>query len=291
MSLIQISILAVIQGLAELLPVSSSAHVIVAQKLMGLDPSAPEMTFLLVMLHTGTMFAVLIYFWPRWKALLFSGQNSANRHHFLKMIITATALTGVVGLSLKILIEKVIFEHFLGHSHGEIESLFKVLPMVAAALFSAGLLISWTGSRDTTHNERHLDTQGSALIGIIQGLCLPFRGFSRSGATISTGLFLGIPKMLSEEFSFALAVALTPPVIALELKRLLKFHLTRGNGAGFDLLPLLTPGLIGMVLSFTAGFLALKWLSKWLHEGRWRFFGYYCLGFSGLTLLLWQIGI
>ncbi|HKF59673.1 MAG TPA: undecaprenyl-diphosphate phosphatase, partial [Blastocatellia bacterium] len=65
MNIIQIIILALIQGAAELLPISSSAHVIVAEKLMGLDPGSPEMSFLLVMLHTGTMFAVLIYFWSR----------------------------------------------------------------------------------------------------------------------------------------------------------------------------------------------------------------------------------
>ena len=63
MSFLQVIILAVVQGLAELLPVSSSAHVVVAEKLMGLDPSSPQMTLLLVMLHTGTMFAVIAYFW------------------------------------------------------------------------------------------------------------------------------------------------------------------------------------------------------------------------------------
>lgn len=287
MSLIQISILAIIQGLAELLPVSSSAHVILVQKLMGLDPSSPEMTFLLVMLHTGTMFAVLIYFWSRWKSLLFPA-DSAQRFHFIKMIITATAFTGVVGFGLKLLIERVIFEHWLGHAHGEVESLFKILPLVSAALFSAGLLITWTGSRDTTENREPLNSRKSALIGLVQGLCLPFRGFSRSGATISTGLYLGIPRMLSEEFSFALAVVLTPPVILLQLKRLLKFHLAQSTpNTELHLASLLTPGLIGMTLSFFTGFLALKWLSKWLDQGRWKFFGYYCVGFSALTLIIW----
>ena len=67
-SLLKVLILAVVQGLAELLPVSSSAHVVVAEKLMGLDPSSPEMTLVLVMLHTGTMFAVIFYFWSQWKS-------------------------------------------------------------------------------------------------------------------------------------------------------------------------------------------------------------------------------
>ena len=67
MSIFHVIILAIVQGLAELLPVSSSAHVVVAEKLMGLDPSSPQMTLLLVMLHTGTMFAVIVYFWNQWK--------------------------------------------------------------------------------------------------------------------------------------------------------------------------------------------------------------------------------
>ena len=72
MTLIQILILALVQGLAELLPVSSSAHVIVAEKLLGLDPTSPAMTMLLVMLHTGTMFAVIVYFWRRWREAYFA---------------------------------------------------------------------------------------------------------------------------------------------------------------------------------------------------------------------------
>ena len=67
MTLLNILILALVQGAAELLPVSSSAHVIIAERLMGLDPTSPEMTLLLVMLHTGTMFAVIIFFGSRGK--------------------------------------------------------------------------------------------------------------------------------------------------------------------------------------------------------------------------------
>jgi undecaprenyl-diphosphatase len=98
MTLGQILVLAIVQGVAELLPVSSSAHVIVAEKLMRLDPTSPEMTLLLVMLHTGTMFAVIFYFWNSWKAGFFSSGrafwNSA------KTIALATIFTGVLGLLL-----------------------------------------------------------------------------------------------------------------------------------------------------------------------------------------------
>jgi len=73
---INVLILAVLQGACELLSVSSSAHVIIAEKLMGLDPSSPDMTLLLVMLHTGTMFAVIIYFWRSWQQCFFASRAS-----------------------------------------------------------------------------------------------------------------------------------------------------------------------------------------------------------------------
>ena len=79
MPILQVIILAIVQGLAELLPVSSSAHVVVAEKLMGLDPTSPQMTLLLVMLHTGTMFAVIVYFWNQWKRTYFSSGDAFKR--------------------------------------------------------------------------------------------------------------------------------------------------------------------------------------------------------------------
>ena len=103
MYLLKVIILAIVQGLAELLPVSSSAHVIVAEKLMGLDPSSPQMTLLLVMLHTGTMFAVIIFFSSTWKKTYFSSSESFRRFAFL--LLWATLLTGIVGEAIKKIIE------------------------------------------------------------------------------------------------------------------------------------------------------------------------------------------
>src|SRR5277367_6630245 len=107
MSIFHVIILAIVQGLAELLPVSSSAHVVVAEKLMGLNPSSPDMTLLLVMLHTGTMFAVIVYFWNQWKKTYFSSSDAFKR--FAIRVIWATALTGVVGEVIKKIIEKTLF--------------------------------------------------------------------------------------------------------------------------------------------------------------------------------------
>jgi len=277
MHFLQILVLAVIQGACELLPVSSSAHVIIAEKLMGLDPASPEMTMLLVMLHTGTMFAVILYFWKSWKQNIFaSGQTLGN---FTRQIVIATLCTGVVGFGLKILIEK---EFMRGLPHAEIEELFSNLPLIATALGAVGLLIIWAGIRGTkTSALQEIGFQQSIGIGIVQGICLPFRGFSRSGSTISTGLLLGISKQKIEEFSFALAVVLTPVIIAKELHRLIKAHALSDHASLFHLLG---PSFVGMLFSFFAGLLALKWLSHWLENGQWKFFGFYCLAASGVVL-------
>ncbi len=273
MTMFQIFILALIQGAAELLPVSSSAHVIVAAKLMGLDPTTPGMTLLLVMLHTGTMFAVICYFWRAWRENFFT--STKQFWDACKRIMIATALTGGVGLSLKALLERFAMRDV---PHAEIELLFGNLGLISAALAAAGLLIILAGLIGKhSANSTNLGITESALIGIVQGLCLPFRGFSRSGATISTGLLLGIARDKAEEFSFALAVVLTPPVIAREILRLLKAQDLASSGQGTHLAGLFLPSIIGMVLSFLSGLLALRWLSNWLEKGRWQFFGYYCL--------------
>jgi undecaprenyl-diphosphatase len=130
-----------------------------------------------------------------------------------------------------------------------------------------------------------MDTKSSFWIGFIQGLCLPFRGFSRSGATISAGLIQGISRETAEDFSFALAVILTPPVIVRELLRLMKAA-PQEMVQQLGVVHLVTDGLIGMCFSFGAGLLALRWLSSWLEKGRWKFFGYYCLAASTVVLIL-----
>src|SRR5580700_11923165 len=97
-AVLKVFLLAIVQGVCELLPVSSSAHVIIAEKLMGLDPTDPAMTFLLVMLHTGTMLAVIAYFWSAWRQRYFSSR--AAFWHAAKSVVLATALTGMIGLAL-----------------------------------------------------------------------------------------------------------------------------------------------------------------------------------------------
>jgi len=269
--LLQILLLGLVQGAAELLPVSSSAHVIVVEKLLGLDPSSPEWTFILVMLHTGTMFAVIVYFWNAWRREYFS--SGAAFLTILRQVVLATICTAIVGLALLLIVEKVFLKG------ADIETLFAQLPLLGIALLITGLLIIVAGFREPGPREgRDISNSTACLVGTVQGVCIPFRGLSRSGTTISTGLLAGVARMRMEVFSFALAVVITPPSIGRELWRLVKTHPEATKVS--SLVSMALPGIIGMVASFIAGLLALRLLSSWLESGRWRFFGVYCIAFA-----------
>jgi undecaprenyl-diphosphatase len=278
MTPIHVLLLALVQGFCELLPVSSSAHVIMAEKLMGLDPTAPDMTLLLVALHTGTMFAVIVYFRRQWRQTYFSSGGAFWRN--AGWIALATVATGVVGIVLLKLLPRLLG---VDRDSFEVEQLFGNPRLISGALAAAGVLILASGlyARRRPGNAP-IGAAAALWTGAVQGLCLPFRGFSRSGATISTGLLLGIAQQKAEEFSFALAVVLTPAVIVRELLRFLKANAHLAGDTG-SLLQLAWPSVAGMVLSFLAGLVALRWLSRWLEHGRWHYFGLYCLVAAGLV--------
>jgi undecaprenyl-diphosphatase len=292
----------VVQGLAELLPVSSSAHVVVVERLMGLDPSAPAMTLLLVMLHTGTMLSVIAYFWKAWRETYFSSAAAFRR--FVWLLVWATVLTGVLGEAVKKVIEKTLFA---GEPKAEIEQLFGRLDLIAPALAAAGVLILVSGLMERRKRDElpltRLDgafaenadgtvTMGQAAwMGVVQGLALPFRGFSRSGTTISAGMLAGAQRQKAERFSFALAVVLTPPAVGREVLRLVKAsHEAKAAGIPIDLHGSMVMGLLGAVFAFFAGLVALKWLSSWLEEGRWYLFGIYCILASVVVFGLYRAG-
>ncbi len=287
---IYVVILAVVQGLAELLPISSSAHVIITAELLHENMSTPANALLLVMLHTGTMFAVIVYFWRQWVDTFFSSWTAFYR--FARMIFVASFLSGVVGVPLILLVEHILSH---GNHHAEIEALFNKLNWIAPALAAGGLLILYAG----LHEARKPDTQPTPghrevtwlqamVMGIVQGFAIPFRGFSRSGSTISAGLLAEGERMPIESFSFAMVVAITPLAIAREFYRLVRAD--AHAGIHLNLAAALAPSLLGMVCAFLAGLLALKWLSRWLEQGRWYLFGIYCLAASAVVMLLYLRG-
>jgi undecaprenyl-diphosphatase len=190
-----------------------------------------------------------------------------------KAISAATVATGAVGVALLLLIERVALREF---ADAEVEQLFGSALLIAAGLATVGVMIVISGQRRATKREPRAGFLAALCIGAVQGLCLPFRGFSRSGATISTALFLGVDKLRAEAFSFALAVVLTPPVILRE-----GYRLAKASGANAanpaSVAQLAVPSLLGMLFSFLAGLVALRWLSHGLERSRWHWFGYYCL--------------
>jgi undecaprenyl-diphosphatase len=252
---------------------------------MGLNASSPQMTLMLVMLHTGTMFAVIVYFWNRWRKTYF--RSTGMFKLVLIRLIWATILTAIIGLAMQKVVEKTLLK---GVPHAQIEDLFNHLEWIWPALAAAGILILIAGfaSRNNDFDDGQEPTLSqSGWIGAVQGFCLPFRGFSRSGATISTGMLAGVARERAESFSFALAVILTPAVVAREVLRLAKAQHISG---GLNLGSAMAPGLIGALCSFLAGLLALKWLSRWLEGGRWYLFGIYCLLAAGVVFYLHRIG-
>jgi undecaprenyl-diphosphatase len=223
---------------------------------------------------------------------------------FALRLVYATALTGVLGEALIKLIEHTMFK---GAPKAEIEDLFGRLDLVAPALACAGILILIAGLTEkktvaadakeaaaraaaTSLTRRPTDSvtmRQAGWIGLVQGLALPFRGFSRSGATISAGMLTGATKQRSERFSFALAVVITPAAIGREALRLVHAtHAAAATGNPVDLHGTVVFSLLGAVFAFLAGLVALKWLSNWLENGRWYLFGIYCLVASCVVFYL-----
>jgi undecaprenyl-diphosphatase len=234
------------------------------------------------------MFAVIVYFWRNWRSTYF--RSVADFRRTAIVVIVATAVTGVLGYGLMKIIAKLAFPDA---PNAEVEDLFGHLEFIAPALAAAGVLILIAGlsargraAASVTVAAAEPRLPQAVLIGAVQGLCLPFRGFSRSGATISTGMLLGLAKTRAEAFSFALAVVLTPPIVLREGMRLA--HAQRAGGA--DLHSAVALSFVGAVVAFLAGLLALKWLSGWLENGRWYLFGIYCLAAAGVVYYLHTVG-
>jgi undecaprenyl-diphosphatase len=214
----------------------------------------------------------------------------------------ATSITLVLGYALMKVIEHTLFR---GAPKAQIEDLFQRLDLVAPALACAGILILIAGLREkkgevasekeaanlagsfTRRPSGNVTMAQAGWMGFVQGLALPFRGFSRSGVTISAGMLTGAAKERAERFSFAMAVVITPLAIGREALRLLHAkHDAAAAGASIDLHGTLVFSLMGAVFAFLAGLVALKWLSNWLENGRWYLFGIYCLAASGVVFWL-----
>jgi undecaprenyl-diphosphatase len=255
-NLSQVILLGIIQGLTEFLPVSSSGHLVFFQSLFGMKE--PQI-FFDVMLHLGTLLAVVVFFRTDiWKIAQGLGAILKKRHKnspqvkLFLLIIIATLPTGLMGILFK----------------GWFESLFSKPKVVGGMLLITGSVLWFT--RWTKKEGRpleHMRWLDAILIGIAQGVAI-IPGISRSGATISTGLFLGLDRELSGKFSFLLSIPAILGATLLEFRKM---------DAGQEL----WATLIGTFIAFGIGILSLLFLMKIIKVGKVFSFSYYC----------WSLGI
>lgn len=260
-TIIQSIFLGIVQGLTEFLPVSSSGHLVFFQSLFGLKEPP---IFFDVMLHLGTLLAVVVYFWKDiWTiikgilSILERKEENREGAKLFLLIILATIPTGLMGIFLK--------DWF--------ESFFSQARSVGVMLILTGLLLWMT--RLAKKEGRPLEKMrwiDSILIGIAQGVAI-IPGISRSGSTISTGLFCGLDRELCARFSFLLSIPAILGATILEIKKM-------DSGGG------LWTTLIGSAIAFGVGILALTLLIKVIKMGKIFNFSYYCWGMGILMIIL-----
>jgi undecaprenyl-diphosphatase len=274
MLLWQAVILAIVQGLTEFLPISSSAHLILIPWLSHGRIPDPGLAFD-VALHLGTLIAVVLYFLREWLQLIFCGlgfhypqrapehQVMQNRRLFW-YLVAGTIPGALVGF---------FFEH-------RIEEYLRNPVPIACAMIAVALLMwyaEYAGRLD-----RHIDqtSLGDALaIGTGQALAL-FPGVSRSGITISVGLFRGMTREAAARFSFLLATPLIAGAAATELPKLIKAH----RAGGLDL-PMSTLA-ISVAVSAIVGYIVIAFFLHYLQTRTLKIFIYYRILFGIVVLLL-----
>ena len=245
MNYIQAIFLGILQGLTEFLPVSSSGHLVVAQSLLP-DFNQPGV-FFDVILHLGTLFAVLIYF--RKKII------KLNKDYLMWLVVGS--------------IPAAFIGYFLSDTF---ESLFSNLRVVGVALFVTGVLNFLIYS--AKNKKEKMSVRKSFLVGLAQAAAI-IPGISRSGATIFAGTRLGVSKKEAAEFSFLLSA---PAIFGATIFQFLEYGSLVGEGLTYYI-----AGFLGAIIS---GYFAIKLVLQLLVKGRFDIFGYYCVILASIILFL-----
>ena len=265
MHLIQAILMGIVQGLSEFLPISSSAHLVFTSnfykvfKNIEITHSNQEI-FLDIMLHLGTLIAVLIFFrkelWAIVKALnngLKTKDYSSEDFKTGVFIIIGTVITVLVAYPLSGIAEKLVFRPDL----------------VGLLLILTGFILLFSEFLSKRKNTKNpITLKSSVLIAIAQGLAaLP--GFSRSGLTIATGLMSGCDRTTSAKYSFLLSIPIIMgasmfyPLLEIDLKEVATYNWTAI--------------ILGTIVSGIVGYLCIKYFMKFLSKFSLAIFGYYCL--------------
>lgn len=250
MSIIQALILAITQGLTEFLPVSSSGHLVIIQNLFGF--TTPPV-FFDIMLHAGTLLAVFVYFWHDIIQLLLGWKKNTN---FIIGLIVASIPAGLVGILLS----------------SRLEYIFSSTKLVGITLLITGsilLLTRWIKAKNTAENPSFCQ---SLMIGLFQAVAV-LPGISRSGLTISAGLFSGFSPSAAFRYSFFLAIPAILGAVLIQLKD------TPLNSIDWGITA------FGFIVALIIGILSLKILGRIVQKGRLYYFSYYCFALGLLCLI------
>lgn len=258
-------ILGVVQGFTEFLPISSSGHLILFPALLSWDISSIAFD---VALHVATLGAILVALWPRisaWIRELKKGNRSAQRLAFY--VAFATIPAGLFGIFAQDWLE-----------------LQRTLPIVGAMLIVWGVVlyvadvVSTRVERTVLRDER-ISLSTAIIIGLAQAFAL-IPGVSRSGASMSAGLFLGLDRKTAATFSFLLAI---PAILGAGAVTALDVFRT---GLDVEILPL----LFGCVAAFFTGIFAIRFLFSVIEKGGFRWFALYRVVLGVVVLVVWGLG-
>ena len=267
MNLIQAILMGIVQGLSEFLPISSSAHLVFTSNFYkvfnGIEivHTSNEEVFFDIMVHLGTLIAVLIFFRKDIMNILRAMYNALKTkdwsNHEAKLglfIIAGTVITVAMALPINNIAEKLVYSPAI----------------VGILLFITGftLLYSEYKSKKIEAKKSEVDLKTSIFIGIAQGLAsLP--GFSRSGWTIATGLFLGLDRVTSARYSFLLSIpiilgaSMVYPLLEIDIQEAVKY-----NWAAI---------ITGTIVSAVTGYICIKYFMKFISKFSLKIFGYYCI--------------
>jgi len=259
MEILHAIILGIIQGLTEFLPVSSSGHLEIAKALLGEGKVAEESLLMTVVLHFATALSTIIIFQKDILEIftgLFQFKNNESFKFSLKIVVSMipAALIGVL-------------------FNDEIEALFGgALTLVGSMLLITGLLLFLADKANSS--EKNVGIKDSILIGITQAIAI-LPGISRSGATISTAVLLGIDKEKSARFSFLMVV---PLIFGKMFKDILSGEISTHDVNFFPL-------LIGFIFAFFTGMIACKWMIRLVKNSQLKYFAYYCFIVGSIVIV------
>jgi len=267
MPLLQVVVLALIQGIAEFLPISSTAHLIVAPWLLGWQD--PGLTFD-VALHVGTLLAVVAYFFRTWIQVILHGfgiewgddQMLRQNPRLLWLLVLGTVPGAVIGF---------LFEK-------QADSTLRSPILIGVMMIVLGLVM-WAADRWAAHTKRlgAVSFTDSLVIGCAQALAI-IPGVSRSGATMTAGLFRNLDRVAAARFSFLLA---TPIIAGAAAKKF--YDVSKHGGIPADMH---MPFAVGIMVSGLTGLLVIAFFLRYLQHRSLNFFVYYRVVFGIIVIAL-----